>query len=192
MDAFKLEDRQYTEAEYFALLAASSRKLEYLNGRVRMMAGGTVAHNDIIDNTFAALRARQGGCKVKNSENAVSVAALGKYFFPDMTVTCGKPEYAEGSIALLTNPDLIIEVLSPQTADYDRSDKFTAYRHLESFREYILIDSQTLRVDTFYRESPELWHIRSYYSLEQEVEIRTMGITVAMNVIYDEVELKSK
>ena len=187
MNALALEDRSYTTTEYFALLATSRRKLEYTDGTVRLMAGGTAAHNDIIDNTFTALRAHQGDCKVKNSENAVAVTALNRYFFPDMTVTCGKPTYEDASIAMLTNPNLIVEVLSQQTADYDRSDKFAAYRHLESFREYILIDSRAMRVDTFYRESSELWHIRSYYSVEQAVEVRTLGVSVPMKVIYEDI-----
>lgn len=185
MEAIQLENRRYTKEEYFALLEKSLHKLEYLDGEIRMMSGGKVAHNDIIDNTFTALRNQQGSCKVKGSENAVAIPKLNRYFFPDMTVTCQKPTYEEGGIARLTNPELIIEVLSESTADYDRSDKFTAYRQLNSFKEYILIDSRKMRVDTFYRESHDLWHIRSYYENDQAVEVKTLGIEVPMSVVYE-------
>lgn len=192
MEALKLETRKYTKEEYFALLEKSLHKLEYLDGDIRMMSGGKVAHNDIIGNTYFALRSKQGFCKVKNSENAVSIATLNKYFFPDLTVTCQKPTYEEGGIARLTNPELIIEVLSKSTGDYDRGDKFAAYRQLDSFKEYILIDSRALRVDTFYRESNDLWHIRSYYSEDQAVEVRTLGINIPMEVIYEDVKFEKE
>lgn len=190
MEATKLEARHYTKEEYFSLLEKSLHKLEYLDGEIRMMSGGSIAHNDIIDNTFGILWPRKGNCKVKNSENAVAVSSQNKYFFPDLTITCQKPTYEQGGIAKITNPEVIIEVLSESTADYDRSDKFSAYRQLESFKEYILIDSRKMRVDTFYRETNELWHIHSYYHLEQEVEIKTMGIAIPMAVIYEDITLE--
>ncbi len=190
MEAITLEARRYTKEEYFSLLEKSLHKLEYLDGVIRMMSGGSISHNDIIDNIFGALWPQKGECKVKNSENAVSIASMNKYFFPDLTITCQKPTYEKGGIARITNPEVIIEVLSESTADYDRSDKFASYRQLESFKEYILIDSRKMRVDTFYRETNELWHIRSYYQPEQEVKIKTMGISIPMMVIYDDIELE--
>jgi len=188
MEALQLESRPYSKEEYFALLEQSLHKLEYLDGEVRMMSGGSIAHNDIIDNVFGTLWSNRGSCKVKNSENAVVIDHLNTYFFPDLTVTCSKPEYEEGGIAKLINPVLIIEVLSRSTAEYDRTDKFTAYRQLDSFREYILIDSQRMRVDTFYRETKEFWHIRSYFNPDHEVEVRTLDLQLPMEVIYEGVK----
>jgi Uma2 family endonuclease len=187
MEALQLEKRHYSKEEYFALLEQSLHKLEYFDGEIRMMSGGSIAHNDIIDNVFTALRVNQGSCKVKGSENAVSIPTLRSYLFPDITATCKKPEYEEGGIAKLTNPELIIEVLSESTADYDLRDKFSAYRQLESFKEYILIDSRRMRVDTFYRETNQYWHIGSYYEPEHEVEVRTLGFQLPLSVIYDDV-----
>lgn len=189
MDALQLESRHYSKEEYFSLLEQSLHKLEFLDGEVRMMSGGTIAHNDIIDNTFGALCPKRGNCKVKNSENAVSISELNRYFFPDLTITCDKPNYEKGGIAKITNPQLIIEVLSESTAEYDRSDKFAAYRQLASFKEYILIDSRRMRIDAFYRETNELWHIRSYSQAEQALEIQTMGIDVPLSLIYEGVVL---
>lgn len=188
MEALQLESRSYSKKEYFALLEQSLHKLEYLNGEIRMMSGGSIAHNDIIDNVFGVLWTNKGTCKVKNSENAVAIDHLNTYFFPDLTVTCSKPEYEEGGIAKLTNPELIIEVLSKSTAEYDRTDKFTAYRQLDSFKEYILIDSQRMRVDTFYREKKEFWHIRSYFNPDHEVEVRTLNLLLPITEIYAGIE----
>lgn len=181
-------NQKYSEQEYFDLLAKSDRKIEYLDGTLRMMAGGTIAHNDIIDNTFGALWSQRGKCKVKNSENAVAISQSNSYLFPDLTVTCQKPEYLAGpGIAKLINPQLIIEVLSKNTAEYDRTDKFTAYRKLDSFKEYILIDSLRMRIDTYYRETNQYWHIGSYYEPGHEVDIRTLGIKLPIEVFYEDV-----
>jgi Uma2 family endonuclease len=117
--------------------------------------------------------------------DAVSIPELNRYFFPDLTITCDKTNYEEGGIAKITNPQLIIEVLSESTAEYDRSDKFAAYRQLTSFKEYILINSRRMRIDTFYRETNELWHIRSYYQEDQSVKIQTMGIELPLSLIYE-------
>lgn len=188
MEALQLESRPYSREEYFTLLEQSLHKLEFLDGEVRMMSGGSISHNAIMANTFGFLWSKKGSCKVHNSENAVSVSSLKSYFFPDLTVTCNHPTYEKGGIAKLTNPELIIEVLSESTADYDRTDKFTAYRQLESFKEYILIDSRRMRVDTFYRENHQYWHIGSYFNPDHEVEVRTLGIQLPLTTIYAGVE----
>ena len=183
-----LDKEVYTKEEYFDLLEKSDFKIEWHGGQVRMMSGGKSAHNDIIDNVFLALANGQKKCKVKNSNNAVAIQSLDKYLFPDLTAVCGKTKYEGKGIARIINPSLIVEVLSNSTAEYDRTDKFTYYRSLPSFKEYVLINSRKLRVDTFYKETSELWHIGSYYNLEQSVMFRSLGIQVPMQVIYEEIE----
>ena len=192
MEALQLEPRNYTEEEYFSLLKQSLHKLEYINGDIRMMSGGSIAHNLIMGNVFGHLWSNRGGCKIHNSENAVYVDRLKSYFFPDLTATCTAPEYKEGGIAKLTNPQLIVEVLSESTAEYDLSDKFTAYRQLESFKEYILIDSRRMRVDTFYRETNQYWHIGSYFEQDHEVHVRTLDVTLPLTAIYADVVFPDK
>lgn len=157
-----------------------------------MMSGGSIAHNRIIGNVFGTLWSQKGSCEVNNSENAVAIDHLNTYFFPDLTANCHKTEFEEGGIAKITNPALIVEVLSESTAEYDRTDKFTAYRQLDSFREYILIDSRRMRVDTFYRETKEFWHIRSYFTPDHEVVVRTLGLQLPMEVIYEGIEFVNK
>lgn len=80
-----------------------------------------------------------------------------------------------------------MEVLSESTADYDLRDKFSAYRQLESFKEYILIDSRRMRVDTFYRETDQYWRIGSYYEPDQEVNVRTLNLQLPLRLIYADV-----
>ncbi|MEO0732232.1 MAG: Uma2 family endonuclease [Bacteroidota bacterium] len=190
MEALLTPTRRYTKEDYFKLLAESEHKYEYLDGAVRMMAGGTIAHSTIVDNANFALRSGQGECKVKSSETAVYVAAANKYFFPDASAVCLEaPKYeSRKGIARLTNPCLIVEVLSENTADYDRGDKFRAYRQLASFKEYILIDSRKYSVDTYYREDECLWYIRSYFQPDHVLEVRSLGLQIPLTELYAEVD----
>ena len=191
MQAKQLTQRHYTKEDYFALLRTSQHKYDYLDGRVKMMAGGTAVHADIVDNAFVALRTRSENCKVRSSETAVAVSVLNKYFFPDASAVCEAEATYEpgGGIARLTNPALLVEVLSESTADYDRTTKFSAYRQLPSFREYLLIDSRRYNVETYYREQSDLWRIANYQELDQEVRINTLNISLPLSIFYEGVVL---
>ena len=187
MEALNLEPRRYSKGEYLNKVANSLHKLEFIDGEIRMMAGGTENHGTIVDNAFFHLRSNKGDCHVKSSEMAVAVQSQNRYYFPDVSVVCGEDVRLEDGkgIARMTNPNLIVEVISETSADFDRSEKFIAYRQLDSFKEYILIDSRKMLVDTFYRESHELWHIRSYYKPDQDVEVRTLNISIPVAILYE-------
>ena len=187
MEAATTQDQRYTKQEYFELLRSSQHKYEYLDGRVRMMAGGTAAHNDIVDNTFVALRTSGTSCKVRSSETAVAIDSLNRYFFPDMSAVCAEKTEDEGGTGIyrITNPALLVEVISESSDPYDRTEKFSAYRRLPSFREYLLIDSRRHLIETYYREERDLWRIGNYFDLDQEIELSTLGISVPMAVFYE-------
>ena len=183
-------DRHYTKEEYFELLRTSQHKYEYCDGRVKMMAGGTEAHNELVGNVYFALRSRAPNSQLKGSQFVVAVD--NRYTFADASAVCGaEAVYAPhpADIACLTNPALIVEVLSESSDPYDRTEKFSAYRRLPSFREYLLIDSRRYSAETFYREQPDLWRIGNYFGLDQEVELRTLGISVPLSVFYEGVTI---
>ncbi|WP_420461272.1 Uma2 family endonuclease [Neolewinella sp.] len=184
-------DIRYSREEYFRVLEDSLHKYEFLDGRLLMMAGGTAAHNDIIDNLGYALRSAEHDCFIKGSENAVSIRELNRYYFPDTTAVCADSvEYEPGGgIARLINPALIVEVLSQKTAEYDRSEKFAAYRRLESFREYILIDSRKCAIESYYRQDRNSWQIGSFYRMDQVLPIQTLGIQIPLTKLYEGVAL---
>ena len=177
----------YTMQAYLELLDRSEQKYDYLDGEVRAMAGGTVAHNTILDNTTFALRLLAKQCQIKGSETAIAVAAANRYHFPDVSAVCDLPAYEQGGIARLTNPALIVEVISETSAAYDRGEKFSAYRQLPSFREYLLIDSRKCAVETYFREEKDLWRIGNFYDLEQVVRLHTLGIDLPLTDIYQSV-----
>ena len=179
--------RRYTKQDYLELLDRSEHKYDYLDGEVRAMAGRTVAYNTILDNTTFALRLLAKHCQIKGSETAIAIAAANRYHFPGVSAVCDTPIYEQGGIARLTNPALIVEVLSETSAAYDRGEKFSAYRQLPSFREYLLIDSRKLSVETYYREEKDLWRIGNFYELSQVVRLRSLAIDLSLTDVYQNV-----
>lgn len=180
------QGHKYTEQEYFDLLATSDFKYEFHDGEVTMMAGGKRAHNLAQRNTFSALDRAKENCTVYNSDTAVHISKLNKYYFPDIMALCGKENYSdEGGTERALNPQLLVEVLSKGTEKKDRGEKFDAYKTLDSFQEYVIIDSKIPHVYTYYREDKGLWRIGNYYEMDQEVEFITLRVKVPMSVIYD-------
>lgn len=191
MSALELKSRRFTEEEYLELCLTSDQKFEYNNGVVTMMAGGKRAHGLAKRNLYHALLKKVGDCTIYDSDVAVEVKKLNRYFFPDISGLCGSEDVTdEPGIERVRNPQLLVEVLSKSTATYDQGEKFNAYKQLDSFREYIVVDSQRYFVHTYYREEKGLWRIGNYFRLDQDVEIITFGVSVPMSVIYEGIEFE--
>ena len=191
MDTVSLQDRKYTEQEYFDLLTTSDRKYEFDDGVITMMAGAKRAHNRVLKNTLFAAERLKKSCELFTSETAVYIPHFNRYYFPDFSAVCGKEDAIdEGGIERLLNPALLVEVLSKSTSQNDRGKKFEAYKTLPSFREYVMIDSRELLVTTYYKAEKGLWRIGSYYELDQEVEFLTLGAKIPMSAIYEGVEFE--
>lgn len=189
MGALPVEDRRYTYEEYLELLKESEYKIEYLDGILRMMSGASRAHVDIRDTLQGELYKKTGHCQVKGSDQAVFIQNANKYYFPDLTIVCNKqPRYTSSRISQLTNPTLIVEVLSESTEMVDRGEKFHAYFSIPGFQEYALVDSRSPRVDTYYREAPDTWSMRTYYRMNDVVELRSMDVKLPLSIIYQEVD----
>jgi len=186
MTSQELTQTSYSKEQYFALLADSEHKYEHLGGPVRMMAGSKATHNRIIRNCNRALDGKFDKCEVFLSDTAVSVYPLDKIYFLDLSAVCGEPAKGEeGGIERIENPTLIIEALSKKTATIDRGEKFQAYWQLSSVKECVMIDSLSYLVETYYRETQDLWRVGNYYQLEQRVPFVNIGVTVPLSVIYD-------
>lgn len=191
MSTEELQGRRFTESEYLELMLISDQKCEFNDGVVTIMAGNKRAHNLTKRNFYGALISGRGTCKLYNSDVAVYIEKLKRYFFPDISGLCGPENYTDiPGIERILNPQLIIEVLAKGTASYDLGEKFDAYKQLDSFREYIVVDSRSYLIWTYYREAEGLWRIGNYYRLDQEVEIITFGVKVPMSVIYEGVEVE--
>ncbi|MBL8161522.1 MAG: Uma2 family endonuclease [Anaerolineae bacterium] len=185
-----LREPRFTETEYLALESASQTKHEFYGGQIIAMSGASPTHDDIVGNTFASLHAqlRGGRCRVYTSDVRVKVAGPRSYFYPDIKVVCGAPDFNSDNPPCLLNPTLIIEVLSPSTADFDRGAKASAYRQLESLQELLLISQDSPRVERFVRQPDGQWLLGEIHGLDAVLELRTIGCTLALAEVYARVE----
>lgn len=183
--------RRYTLEEYFALELASEEKYEYFDGEVFSMSGASPEHEQIIANCLVALRAALRGrsCRVYPSNLRVKVPSQPPYRYPDLTALCDTPGFEQvGGIDVLTNPALIVEVLSASTEGYDRGDKFTHYKSIESFAEYLLIAQHRPHATHFIRGENGIWTHREYNDLEGVLRLVSINCEVSLRDLYEGVE----
>ena len=183
--------RRYTLEEYFALELASDEKYEYFDGEVFDMSGGSRDHEQIIANLLVALRGAMRGrpCRVYPSNLRVKVPSQPPYRYPDLTALCDVPQFEKiGGVDTLINPALIVEVLSPTTEAYDRGDKFTHYKSIESFAEYLLIAQHRPHVTHYVRGAGGVWQYEEVNDLEQTLRLATLDSSLALRDLYEDVE----
>ncbi len=143
---------------YRTLEEASDTKHEWYDGVIYAMSGGTLAHGGLASRFIMALGALTSscGCHVFTSDVKVRVLATGIATYPDVSVACGELQTDPADRTALTNPSLIVEVLSDATEAYDRGEKFAHYRQLPSLRDYVLVSQHEARIEVFSRDG-ERW-----------------------------------
>lgn len=186
-----VHDQHYvTPEEYLALERAAERKSEYRDGEIVGMTGATRRHSLITVNISSELNRQLKGrpCEVHVNDLRVLVAARRLYTYPDVIVVCGEPALADRYRDTLTNPTVLIEVLSPSTEGYDRGDKFGHYRTLESLREYLLVSQDRPLVEHFIRRPDGNWLLSDETDLAASIVLPSIECQLAMAEIYDKVK----
>lgn len=191
MKAFK---QIYSLEEYIELEKSTNEKFEFFDGNVWSMSGATTSHNRIVRNlnTEVDLQLREKGCETFPSDMRVKVPAYSPYRYPDLTAVCGKPiiENLNG-LDLLVNPSLIIEVLSDSTEAFDRGDKFSYYKSIESFTEYLLIAQHRPHVSQFVKHGDGFWMNLEFNDLSETVELKSVPCRLFLSAIYRGVSFPS-
>lgn len=180
----------YSLEEYLELEKHSEEKLEFWDGDVWSMSGASFAHNIIVRNlnTELDLKLRDKGCHVFPADLRIKVPTYSPYRYPDLTALCGKPEIEElGGTDMLVNPQLIIEVLSDSTEAFDRGDKFSYYKSVESFSEYLLVAQHRPHVTQFIKHGDGFWINYEFNDLGDSVELRSVACSVPLDLIYRDV-----
>lgn len=180
-----------TPEEYLATERAAEYKSEYIDGVIYAMAGGSPQHSLIASAVLAELYFQLKGspCLVFNSDLKVRVPTGRKFHYPDVTVVCGEPQYADDERDVLLNPLLLVEVLSDSTAGYDRRRKFLYYQEIESFREYLLIDQEGPVVQHYLKQPDSSWRCTRIAGLEQSIELVTINCRLQLKDIYAKIGL---
>ncbi len=183
----------YTHQDYLTIEEQAETKSEYHSGHITARAGASLKHNRIVGNVYASLynALLDSDCEVFMSDLRLWLEQTDRYTYPDLMVVCGEADLAEGRTDTITNPTVIIEVLSQSMANYDRSDKFHAYRTLDSFVEYLLIDQHQLRVEYFRRERDTLWEIGIFTRLEETIALKSIGVELSLGQIYRKVTFET-
>ena len=167
-----LPKRKYTLEEYFKIERDSEEKFEYWNGNIWSMAGASPSHERIIVNIGGHLRElfRGRGCSVFGSNLKVKVPIYPPYRYPDLPVYCGEGIYEMmDGLEVLTNPQMLIEVLSPSTEAFDRGDKFRYYKSIPSFTEYLLIAANRPYITQYIKQNENEWIQREATDLARKV-----------------------
>lgn len=179
-----------TEEEYLALDRASTTKHEYFHGRIYAMTGAKEPHNLINGNTLASLHSqlRRKPCRIYASDMRVKVTKTGLNTFPDIVIICGQPEFTDSTRDTVTNPVVIIEILSDSTERYDRGMKFQNYRTLDSLRDYILIAQDHRHIEHFSRQDGGLWVLHEAIGDTDIINILSVECTLNVEDVYEKVE----
>jgi Uma2 family endonuclease len=150
---------RYEWADYLALEASSNVKHEFLDGQIYAMAGGTPEHAALAAAMIGILfdRLRRGRCRIHDSDLRIRVLATGLATYPDATVVCGPLERDPADENAVTNPTLIVEVLSRSTEEYDRGDKFEHYKRIPSLRQYVLVSHRAREIEVWTRGETGAW-----------------------------------
>ena len=178
-------------AEYNQLEEETNQRYEYHDGEVFAMAGGDPIHGAIAGNLIGLLHSalRPKDCTVLTSDVKFYIPSINRSLYPDVSVVCGPSERSDNDTKALTNPILLIEVLSDSNAAYDKGTKFHYYSELPSLREYVLVEQHEWKVETRYRSTPdELWQMDWFSGEEAQVRLRSVDLTLPMADLYRRTE----
>ena len=189
-------EKEYSLAEYLAREERSVHKHEFYNGKIVKMAGAKYYHNLVATNVISEVRTRLKGAsrplRVLNSDQKIYIPANNFGVYPDALVICEPPIFWENREDLITNPLLIVEVLSRSTSEFDRTGKFFLYQELASFQEYVLIDPREMLVESWLKTSATTWDKTKCTVIQQSIEFRSIGVTLPLSDIYDGVVFPPK
>ena len=179
--------------EYRVISETAEERLEYCNGEIFVMSGGSFAHNLIGTNIvgFLIFLLRDTAFQVCSGDMRIWIPEFNCGTYADVLVINGEPEFNATRTDEILNPLLIVEVLSPSTEKYDRGEKFRKYRSVPSLREYILISQSEPYIEHYSRsENGDTWQLRISDRLEQKITLPHLNIEVPLTEIYRRVVIK--
>lgn len=192
----------YTVEDYLELERGSMERFEFLDGEIYQMAGESEAHGDICTNLVReiSLQLKNTPCRVRSKDTKVRSGAKpqlarttrGMFSYPDIAVICGKTEFHDDAKDVITNPAVVIEVLSESTGGFDRGEKFLRYRNWNpTLTDYILVSQEAPFVEHFARQPDGSWLLREYHGLESIFEIQSINCVLRFSEIFDRVEFQT-
>lgn len=188
-----IEQQIYTSQEYLELEIVSQTRSEYRNGAIIPMTGGTFNHNDIASNLYVPLKLALRGepYRLFVTDQRLWIRECNIYTYPDIMVIKKPLELQTGRTDTVINPCFIAEVLSKSTQDYDHGEKFSAYRTIESFCEYLLIDQYKIHVEHYVKTSANQWLFSEYDDPNIILSLNAFSVQIQISDLYENIDFLS-
>ncbi len=183
----------YKPEDYLDFERKAEMRHEFLDGEIYQMAGESLSHSRVCVNLSGEVRNKLKGkqCEALSPNMKVRTSSASLFAYPDLTIVCGDPLFHDKKKDVLVNPQVIFEVLSPSTENYDRTIKFQKYRMgNETLTDYILVSQDKIFVEHFTKQAGGDWIYRSYGEIGDVLEIETIGCHLDLREIYDRIEFE--
>jgi len=186
-----LEQRTYTREEYLDFEVTSEERHEYVNGEIRLMTGGTPNHNEITSNLLVALKLQLKGkpYRIFVTDQRLWVPNRNLHTYPDVMVVEKPLQLQTGRTDTVMNPCFIAEVLSKSTQDYDHGEKFSAYRTIDSFREYLLIDQYSIHIEHYVKTAANQWLLSEYDDPNITLSLNVFEAQIEIVTLYENIDI---
>lgn len=187
------KQRLFTDEEYLMLEERATRRSEFYFGEIFAMAGAIRRHTVISTNVAANLHGqlRRRPCEVYQNDMRVKIHK-NFYTYPDVVVVCGEPKIERRGGENLLNPTVLIEVLSPSTEQFDRSEKAKNYRTIESLQELILISQHKSNIEHYARQSTGAWLISEITDAQTVLKLDSIECRLDLADVYEKVEFDAE
>ena len=181
--------KRYTVAEYLELEEQAEFKSEFVDGEIVSMAGATANHNKIALNFCRLFPVSIDGqdYDIFMSDMRLWMPDYSRYTYPDVMVVAGQPIFTDEKQTAITNPCLIVEVLSNSTQEYDRASKFKLYRSILSFREYVLVYQNNYCVEQYTKQDDGRWILTEYLQEDAVLKLESVSFEISLRDLYKRV-----
>jgi Uma2 family endonuclease len=184
-------EKKWTIAEYLAFERPNKERHELIFGNLITMGGANLYHNQLKSNLSYLLNRflfYKIDYDVFQSDMRVLDSVNNSFCYPDLVVVQGEPKFLDNEFDTLTNPMVIIEVMSKSTQRFDKVEKFEIYKNLDSLREYVLISQEQMQVKVFRKIAKNHWELFDYEQLSDEVEVLNGELKIPLKSIYNKVK----
>jgi Uma2 family endonuclease len=184
------QKKKYTSEEYLALEENAEFRSEFHDGEIIPMTGGSINHNRITGNIYAYIKYQIRGKNKEAFTNDLRVwmNRYQRYVYPDVFIIQGTPVLHENRTDTITNPRLIVEVLSKSTQQYNHTEKFRYYRSIPDFQEYLLINQYEVSVEHYIKTGEKEWILREYENMNEVIKLSSIDVEITLNDIYEGVD----
>lgn len=181
-----VNDEPISLEEYLEREQESEERHEYVDGWMITMVAASWSHSAITSNIDRVLgnQLLDTSCRTASRDLKVALPSTDKNAFPDLVVVCGGPEFNPDQSNLLLNPLIVVEVLSPSTMDYDRGEKFTRYRRIDTLQEYLLVAQDQPHIEHYVRQDDGSWRLTDTDGLEATITLPSIEAELPLNEVY--------